>query len=215
MRKPAPGSWRKSNSDLPGVERQADLADEALAAGQVGGRDDGPLRSRAEVVDVDAVLRQEPVGTGAVVDVRVVVIRRVGLAFDEHDLLEAQLLRIDGRFDQDRAARGRCRPPGPPPRPGPRPGRRPASRSSRNRTAPKPTNGVLVAVRISYPILQESASCSRRAATLCCAGSPDRRQTRPPGLKRPGDLRWRFRRGPETCTSGPRDRVRPFRLPSL
>ena len=39
---------------------------------------------------------KKPVRTGAVVDVRVVVIRRVGLAFDEHDLVEAQGIRIDG-----------------------------------------------------------------------------------------------------------------------
>ena len=102
------GILAEIEEDLPGVERQADLADEALAAGQIGGRDDGPLRSRAEVVDVDAVVRKEPVGTGAVVDVRVVVIRRVGLAFDEDDLLEAQRLGIDGRLGRNRIALGRC-----------------------------------------------------------------------------------------------------------
>jgi len=82
---------------LPGVERQADLADEPFAAGKTGGRDDRPLRPRADVVDVNAVLRNEPVRSSAVVDIGVVVIRRIGLALDEEELLEAQRLRIDGR----------------------------------------------------------------------------------------------------------------------
>lgn len=102
-----PGVLAEVEDHLPGIERQADLADEALAARHVGGPYDGPLQSCAKVVDIDAVVRKEPVGTGAAVDVRVVVIRRVGLAFNEDDLFEAQLIGPDGRPGRSRAVCGR------------------------------------------------------------------------------------------------------------
>jgi hypothetical protein len=86
--------------DLPGIERQADDSDEAFAARQIGGGDDGPLRARAEIVDVDPVFGKEAVGAGAVVEIRVVVIRRIRLAFDEDDLVKAHGLRSDGRRDR-------------------------------------------------------------------------------------------------------------------
>jgi len=113
--KPGAGILAKIKEDLPGIQRQADLANEAFSARQTGGGDDGPLRSRPHVVDENPVVGNKPVGTGAVVDVRVVVIGRVGLAFDEREFVEAQGIRIDGRrrrrwrAGQRRAwRRGRC-----------------------------------------------------------------------------------------------------------
>ena len=75
--------------ELFGIKRQAGFADEAVATGQIRGGDDGPLQLGAEVIDIDSVVREETVGTGAVVDVRIVMVRGIGFAFDKDDLLEA------------------------------------------------------------------------------------------------------------------------------
>jgi len=96
----------KIEQDLPGIEGQGDLADKTLAAGQVGRRYHGPFFLRANVVYVDAVIGKEPVGAGAVVDVGVVVIRRIGLTLDEKDFIEPQLIGRDRRLCRVRRGRG-------------------------------------------------------------------------------------------------------------
>ena len=108
MRKPEPGSWRKSKTTFLASNDRLILPMKPLPPGRSAAVTTARSDSRAEVVDVDAVVRQEPVGAGAVVDVRVVVIRRVGLAFDEDDLLEAQFPGTDRRLGASRA-RGRLR----------------------------------------------------------------------------------------------------------
>ena len=166
------GILAEIEEDLLGVERQADLADEALAAGQIGGPDDGPLRSRAKVVDVDAVVRKEPVGAGAVVDVRVVVIRRVGLAFDEDDLLEAQRPRARRAVRAGPVGRRGRRPAG---RPGQaRPLRRysRAVRSPTNRAMRKPPTGPWLCCASGLSILSRGHSPPDRRGNALAAIVP-------------------------------------------
>ena len=101
----------KIEQDLFGVERQADLADEALAAWKIGGPDDGTLRTGAQIVDVDAVVGHKAVRTGAAIDVGVIVIGRIRLAFDEKELLEVQSRRIDSFRRGGRGGEGLYFPP--------------------------------------------------------------------------------------------------------
>ena len=89
----SPGSWRKSKRIFLASNDRLILPMKPWPPGRSAAVTTGRSVRVPQVVDVDAVVGQEPVGTRAVVDVRVVVIRRVGLAFDEDDLVEAHTQR--------------------------------------------------------------------------------------------------------------------------
>ena len=100
------GVLAKIKHNLLRVKRQADLADESLPARHVRRGHHAPLRSRPQVEDVDTVVGMESVRAGAVVDVGVVVVRRIGFAFDEHDLVKAKCVGIGGGLRCTRVERG-------------------------------------------------------------------------------------------------------------